>query len=409
MSGDAPDVPAGSPAMRAMGPVEFVAFVALSLVVGAAAVDLFLPALLPIGADFALDGNRSQIVIAAYLLGVGAPQLLLGPVSDCYGRRPVLIGGLLTFLAGSVLGAIAPDFSTLLAARVLQGVGAGAQRVVTFSIVRDHYAGPHMTRVMSLAMSVVLVEPIIAPMLGQAILLAGSWRWLMGVVGLVAAVMLGWVALRLEESLPGGPRGSLSLRAVLADYRTVVTTREAIVSMAVCGLVMGAHMGFLSSAPAIFQITFGAGLQFTLLLAAVSLAMSAASLANAGLARRIGNVVLVRRTLLGVVIVNAAALALAAAGEFTLPMFLAIQAGNMFAFGVLLPNLTAMSVNPLGHIAGTASSVYGFVSTTVGAVLGGIIGQCFDGSVRPVFAAYVLLAAAALATLRLTGSRRRAG
>lgn len=382
-----------------MGPVEFVAFVALSLVVGAVAVDLVLPALLPIGNEFGLAGaNASQAVIAVYLLGVGFPQLLLGPLSDCYGRRPILIAGLLIFLAGSVLGAFAPDFNTVLAARLLQGIGAGAQRVVTFSIVRDHFAGPQMTRVMSLAMSVVLLEPIVAPMLGQLILLAGSWRWLMGAVGLVAAGMLVWVWLHLEESVPGGPRGRLSPRAVVADYRSVVTTREAVVSMLVCGLVMGAHLGFLSSAQAIFQITFGVGLGFTLLLAAVSLAMSAASLANARLARSVGSAALIRRTLGGVVGINAAALALAAAGSVPLPLFLAVQACNMFAFGLLLPNLTAMSMNPLGHIAGTASSMYGFVSTTVGAVLGGIIGQCFDGSVRPLLAAYVLLALAAFAT-----------
>lgn len=388
-----------------MGPVEFVAFVALSLVVGAVAVDLVLPALLPIGHEFGLTGtNPSQAVIAVFLLGVGFPQLVLGPLSDCYGRRPVLIAGLLIFLAGSVLGAVAPDFPTLLAARLLQGIGAGAQRVVTFSIVRDHHSGAQMARVMSLAMSVVLLEPIVAPMLGQLILLMGSWRWLMAAVGLVAACMLVWVVLRLEESVPGGPRGAVPLRAVLADYRTVVRTREAILSMLVCGLVMGAHLGFLSSAQAIFQITFGAGLGFTLLLAAVSLAMSVASLANARLARHIGNAVLIRRTLLGVVGINAAALALAVTRDLPLPLFLVVQACNMFAFGLLLPNLTAMSMNPLGHIAGTASSMYGFVSTTVGAVLGGIIGQCFDGSVRPLFAAYVLLGLAGLAAMM---SRRR--
>lgn len=396
------DAPLDAPAARAMGPVEFVAFVALSLVVGAVAVDLVLPALLPIGADFALEGNQSQAVIAVFLLGVGVPQLILGPLSDCYGRRPVLIGGLLVFLAGSVLGALAPDFHTLLAARLLQGAGAGAQRVVTFSIVRDHYAGPQMTKVMSLAMSVVLLEPIIAPMLGQLILLAGSWRWLMGLVGLVAAGMLVWVVLRFQESLPGGPRGWGSLRAIFGDYRTVLATREALASMLVCGLVMGAHLGFLSSAQAIFQITFDAGLRFTLLLAAVSLAMSSASLLNARLARHIGNTALIRCTLLGVLGVNALALVLAMASELALPAFLAVQAGNMFAFGLLLPNLTARSMNPLGHIAGTASSMYGFLSTTVGAVLGGIIGQCFDGSVRPLHAAYVLVAMMALVTLRIT-------
>ncbi len=405
MDGKACDAPAGTRVARAMGPVEFVTFVALSLVVGAVAVDLVLPALLPIGNEFGLAGtNSSQAVIAVFLLGVGFPQLVLGPLSDCCGRRPILIAGLLIFLAGSVLGAVAPDFRILLAARLLQGIGAGAQRVVTFSIVRDHFAGPQMARVMSLAMSVVLLEPLVAPMLGQLILLFGGWRWLMAVVGGVAACMLGWVALRLEESVPGGPRGAVSLRSVIADYRTVLGTREAMVSMLVCGLVMGSHLGFLSSAQGIFQITYGAGLGFTLLLAAVSLAMSAASLANARLVRRVGSAALIRRMLFGVVGINAAALAVALARDFPLPAFLVVQTCNMFAFGLLLPNLTAMSMNPLGHIAGTASSMYGFVSVTVGASLGGAVGQCFDGSVRPLLAAYVLLAAAGLGAMK---SRRR--
>lgn len=388
---------------------EFIAFVSLSLVVGALGVDMLLPALLPIGTDFVLDDNRSQAVIAVFLLGVGFPQLLLGPLSDCYGRRPVLLGGLVVFLAGSVLGAVAPDFHTLLAARLLQGIGAGAQRVAIFSIMRDHFAGAHMTRVMSLAMSVLLLEPIVAPMFGQLILLAASWRWLLGAMGCAAAMMLCWAGLRLHESLPGGPRGTFSPRAVAAGYRAVCATREAVVSMIVCGLVMGAHLGFLSTAQAIFQITYAVGLRFTLLLAVVSLAMSAAALVNTRLASRAGSAVLIQRTLLGVAGANAVALIWATIGELALPAFLLIQAGNMFAFGLLLPNLTALSMNSLGHVAGTASSMYGFVSTTLGAALGGIVGLCFDGSVRPLHAAYVLLAAAALATLRLTGFLRRAG
>jgi len=227
------------------------------------------------------------------------------------------------------------------------------------------------------------------------------------VVGLGAAGMLCWVWLRLEESLPGGPRGTISLRVVLADYRSVVATREAIAGMLVSGLVLGAHLGFLSSAQAIFQITYSAGLRFTLLLAGVSLAMSAASLLNARLARRMGGGELIRRSLLGVIAVNAAGFAAAFAGvvPLPLPLFLAVQACNMFAFGLLLPNLTAMSMNRLGSIAGTASSMYGFVSITIGAALAAVIGQCFDGSVRPLLAAYVLLALAAFATLHLAWPR----
>lgn len=392
-----------------MGPAEFVAFVALSLVAGAVAVDMMLPALLPLGEDLGLaDSNRGQAVIAVFVLGVGASQLLFGPLSDRYGRRPLFIAGVLLLVAGSAAGALAQDFQALLVARLLQGIGAGAQRVVTFSVVRDLHAGPRMTRVMSLAMAVVLLEPIVAPLLGQLILLFASWRWIVAAVAVVGGISLGWALWRLEESLPVARRRSLSPRSLVAAYRTVVRTRVAFVCMIVCGLVMGAHLGFLSSAQAIFQRTFDAGLHFTPLLALVSLAMSAAAFANARLVRRFGSAELIRAALYVLVTVSTVALALAVAGRITLPVFLAVQACNMFVFGMLLPNLTAMSMNPLGSIAGTASSMFGFVSMTVGALLGGLVGQFFDGTLRPVLGAYVILGVTALLVLRHLGREEEA-
>jgi MFS transporter, DHA1 family, multidrug resistance protein len=391
----------------AMGGFEFVAFIALSMASGALAVDLMLPTLHAIGEDFGLaNANRSQAVIAVFVLGMGVPQLLFGPVSDRFGRRPVILGGLVVFVLGGAAAALAPDFPSLLVARLLQGLGAGAQRVVTLSIVRDRHSGPHMAHAMSLVMTVLLLEPIISPLLGQLVLAAGSWRWVVGTVALAGSAMLTWALLRLEESLPFQARRSISPRSVAAAYRTVATSGAAFGYMLALGLVMGAHMGFLTSAQAIFQTTFGAGLRFAPLLAALSFVTCGAAFANARLVRRYGSPRLIRAAFAALAANNLLALGAAAADAANLPVFLLLQACSMFAFGVLVPNLTAMAMSPLGSIAGTASSMVGFLSTTLGGLLGFAVGQLFDGTIRPVLAGYVIMSVAALLVVSRGGRGR---
>jgi len=391
---------AGAPAAPVMGAGEFVAFVAVGLVVGAITVDLMLPALHAIGNEFGLaHANLSQAVIAVLLFGVGPAQLLFGPLSDRYGRRPMFLLGLLIFLGGSVIAALAPTFETLLAGRLLQGFGAGAVRVVTFSIARDRHAGLQLAHVLSLAMTGLLFEPVVAPMLGQLLLMFGSWRWLLATVAAVGAATLAWAWWRLDESLAHGDRRAISPASLFAAYRTVATTPAAVAGILVFGLVMGAQLGFLSSAQGIFQVTYGVGMRFTPLLALVSLATAAASFTNARLVRRHGSRRLVRYALCALVVVNAVALALAAAGAASLPVFLLLQACGMFAFGLLLPNLTAMVMNPLGSIAGTAASVFGFVSTMIAAPISFVVGLLFDGTIRPVAGAYALIGVLALLIL----------
>jgi MFS transporter, DHA1 family, multidrug resistance protein len=396
---DRPDgeVADGAPAMGAtvpvapvMGTAEFVAFIAAGLVVGAVAVDLMLPALRAIGDEFGLArANLSQSIIAVLLLGLGPAQLLFGPLSDRYGRRPMFIVGLLIFLGGSVIAALAPTFEALLVGRLLQGFGAGAVRVVTLSIARDRHGGVQLARVMSLAMSGLLLEPVLAPMLGQVLLNLGSWRWLLATVAGVGGATLAWTWLRLGESLPHGRRRTISPASLAAAYRTVATTRAAVVGIPVFGLVVGAQLGYLSSAQGIFQVTYGAGNHFTPLLALVSSATVIASLANARLVRRHGSRCLIHLALGALVVANAATLGLNAVGSASLPVFMLLQACGMFAFGLLLPNLTAMVMSPLGSIAGTAASVFGFVSTTIAAPISFLVGFLFDGTIRPVAGAYV--------------------
>lgn len=391
----------------AMGGAELVAFVAVSMAVGAMATDLMLPSLRAISDDFGLaNANRSQAVIAAFMLGMGVPQLVFGPVSDRYGRRPVLLGGAVVFVLGGLLAALAQDFSALLAARLLQGLGAGAQRVVTLSIVRDRYSGVHIARAMSLAMAVLLLEPVVAPMLGQALLVSASWRSIVVATALAGSGALTWALLRLDESLPPPARRSIAPAAVAAAYRTVLAHPSAFPHMLAFGLVMGAHLGFLSSAQGIFEGTFDAGLRFTPMLGALSLVTSGAAFASSRLVRRLGSSRLIRTALAAMVVVNSVALGAAFAGATTLPLFLLGQACSMLAFGLLVPNLSAMAMAPLGSMAGTASSMLRFLSTTLGALLGFGVGQMFDGTVRPVLAGYALLSALALAVIARSAGKR---
>ena len=383
-----------------MGDGEFVGFIAVGLVVGAVAVDLMLPALRAIGEEFRLShANLSQAVIAVLLFGIGPAQLLFGPLSDRYGRRPLFLFGLLIFLGGSLIAAAATSFKMLLIGRMLQGFGAGGVRVVTFSIARDRHAGLKLAHVMSLAMTAMLFEPALAPMLGQLLLSVGSWRWLVAVVGVVGAGALIWAWLRLHESPSRVEQRVVSAGSLLSAYRLVATTPAAVAGIPVFGLVAGAQLGYLSSAQGIFQVTYGTGLGFTPLLAVVSLTTATASFANARLMRRYGSHRLILNALWVLVIANAVAFVLATVGCAPLPVFMFLQACAMFGFGLLLPNLTAMVMSPLGSIAGTAASVFGFVSTSIAALISFVVGYLFDGTIRPVTGAYVLVGVLSLLIL----------
>jgi len=385
---------------------EFVGFIAACMALNALSIDIMLPALPDLNADFALpDPNQSQGVIAIYLVGMGLSQLFYGPLSDRFGRRPVLIGGLALFSLAGILSAFTESFFTLLAARFLQGVGAGAPRVVAFSLARDTYSGPQLGRVLSLAVMLFMAVPILAPSLGQLILLVAPWRWVFGALVLGGGLMLAWTLLRLQETLPVNRRRSISPAAVLESFRITMTTRAAVGYTLALGLVMGAMMGFIISAQRIFMDIFGTGGSFTLLFALIALAMSVAAFTNSRLVMRFGMRHLVIIGLSALILLNAAHLALVWLTTESLAVFVLMQASSMFMFGFLGANLNTLAIEPLGHVAGTGSSAIGFFTTVSGALLGFSIGQLFNGSVVPLTLAYVVLGLAALTIVLLTEPR----
>ena len=386
-----------------MGFVELVAFLAITMALNALAIDVVLPGLPALGADLGVhEDNRRQLVIVAYLIGMGASQLVQGPLADRIGRRPTLLLGLAIYSAAGLASALAPSFGVLIAARVAQGLGAGAPRVVAVSIARDRYRGPEMARVMSLVMMVFMVVPILAPTVGQAILLIAPWRWIFGVLALAGIAIGVWTHLRLTETLAPAHRRPLSPRAIGRGFVEVARTRATLIPTLAMTFTAGALMAFVTSAQQIFQDTYGAGRGFTLLFAVIAVTMSVGSFANSRMVRVIGPAALARRALHVLIAAATLQAALALTGHLPLGMFEGLQAIVMLCFGFTGSNLNAIAMEPMGHLAGTASSVIGAVTTIGGAVIGGAIGGMYDGTPVPLVIGTVLLGVCARLILMLS-------
>ncbi len=364
---------------------EFVALIAMMMALNALAIDAMLPALPAIGDALAVaNENSRQWVITAYLLGFGTAQLIYGPLADRYGRKPILMVGLSLYVLFSVLAAFAPTFELLIAARVATGLGAASLRVLAVSIVRDRYSGRTMARVMSLSFLVFLGVPIIAPTLGQLVLTVAPWPWIFGVLALAGGAFMLWAALRLPETLHPENRMPIRVGRIASAFREAVTHRQAIGYTLAMTCITGALFGFINSSQQIFFDVFEAPGLFTTVFAMVAGGIAVASLLNARLVERLGSRLISHTALLGFIVMAAIHSAVNLAGLETIWTFALLQGLTMFCFGLIAGNFGSMAMEPMGHIAGTASSAQGFISTTAGSTLGFLIGQQFDGSATPM-------------------------
>ena len=228
-----------------MGFPEFVVVIASIMALNPLAMDMMLPALPNIASAFHITiANEPQAVLSTFVIGFGVGQFIMGPLSDRFGRRPVLIDGMALYCIASVLAITASSFETLLLARVLQGLGTSATRVIATSIVRDCYAGRRMASVMSLAMMVFIAVPVIAPSLGQAVMLLTQWRGIFIVLMLYGVLALIWSAQRMPETLPVSERRSLAIRDVLGAFRQTVTNRQTMGYALAAGGVLGVAVRF---------------------------------------------------------------------------------------------------------------------------------------------------------------------
>jgi DHA1 family bicyclomycin/chloramphenicol resistance-like MFS transporter len=392
---------------RPMGFPEFVVVIASIMALNPLAMDMMLPALPNIRSAFALaDPNHPQLVLSIFLFGFGIGQFAMGPLSDRFGRRPILLGGMVLYALASLLAIGAPSFETLLLARALQGLGTSATRVIATSIVRDCYAGRRMASVMSLAMMVFIAVPVIAPSFGQAVLILAQWRGIFVVLMLYGVIALIWSALRMPETLPVEMRKSLAVREVLAAFRQTITNRQTIGYALACGGVWGAMFAFVFTSQQVFTDIFKLGRYFPLAFAAIASGVAIAGFLNSRIVGRVGMRVISHGALAGFALVAVAMLVAEKTGMLPLPLFMLLSALMMFFFGLMMANFTALAMEPHGHIAGTASSLYGSITTLLGIGVGMLIGQSYDGTLLPFSVGFFICALVALAIAAVTEKGR---
>jgi DHA1 family bicyclomycin/chloramphenicol resistance-like MFS transporter len=296
-----------------------------------------------------------------------------------------------------VIAVSAQSFETLLLARALQGIGTSATRVIATSIVRDCYAGRRMASVMSLAMMVFIAVPVIAPSFGQAVMLLTQWRGIFVVLMLYGVLALIWSALRMPETLPMSERKSLAIRDVLAAYRQTVTNRQTLGYALAAGCVMGALFAFVFCSQQVFTGIYGLGRYFPIAFAGIAVGTAFGGFFNARFVGKVGMRVISHGALVAFALVAGTLLVAAKLAMLPLPLFMALSALMMFAFGLMIANFTALAMEPQGHIAGTASSLYGSITTLLGIGIGTTIGQDYDGTLLPFAFGFFLCTLAALA------------
>jgi DHA1 family bicyclomycin/chloramphenicol resistance-like MFS transporter len=370
-----------------------------------------LPALGDIGEAFAIENaNDRQLVVVIYLLCAGIAQLFWGPLMDRFGRRPVLLGALACYLIGSLLSVVAMSYSTLLVARAFQGLTTAAARVAAVAIVRDVSSGRRMAEIMSLSASVFMLVPILAPSVGQGILLvAPSWRWVFVVLLVYGLTMAAWAFFRVPETLKPENRIPLRPARIANSYLEVIRNPVTLGYTLASTAVFGGFFGFISSSEQIFVETFHLGALFPVAFGSVSIAMTAATLLNSRLVGRLGMRRLSHVAVVGLLAVNGVHVLIASVFGETLWIFLALMGAAFFCMGLTMANFNALALEPLGHVAGAASAGFGFSTTTGSALLGGLIGHFYDGTATPVVLGLALSGGAALAIILITEKGRLFG
>jgi DHA1 family bicyclomycin/chloramphenicol resistance-like MFS transporter len=384
-------------AKRAISRPEFIALMAALMALNALAIDVMLPALPYMGEALGIsEENERQFVISSYMFGFGVAQLAFGPLSDRFGRRAPLLVGMGIYIIAAIAAAFSPTFGVLLALRFVQGLGAAATRVIATSVVRDTYSGRAMAEVMSLTFMVFMAIPIIAPGIGQVLLLTGPWQTIFIFMGGLALASALWAWFRLPETLAPENRRALDIRVILDGFRIVFTNRAAI-SYGLAGMFLfGALFGFISSSQQIYVDLYGLGVYFPVAFAAMAGLMAISSFLNSRIVRRFGMRRLSHFAVCVYTVFAAIWLTLSLIGFMPLWLFFTLLAIIMFMFGWAASNMNSLSMEPLGRVAGTASSVFGFIQTVGGAIIGSYIGQQFNGTVIPIATGYFLMGAAAL-------------
>ncbi|MFM2301426.1 MAG: hypothetical protein RLZZ84_1162 [Pseudomonadota bacterium] len=390
-----------------IGEREFIVLMAMMMSLQALCIDAMLPALGEIARDLAVpDPNQRQLVVAVFLFAAGFGSLVPGALADRYGRRPVLMGSFVAYAVLAVGCALVRDFTTLLVLRALQAITSAGLSVLPGAIIRDRFGGDRMARAMSTISVVFMLVPMIAPSYGQAVMLVAGWRWIFGGMAVMAAVIGGWTYLRLPETLHPEYRQPIAAGPIARNMMQAATNRAAMGYVLGGALLSAALFGYINSAQQLIAEHFGAGARFPLIFALMAGGMALANFSNARIVERFGARRVSHAALLGFIAVSAAQVVQATAGGETVWQFIPLMGANICLMGFIGANFGSIALQPFARTAGAASSFQAFIRMAAGSLLGGLIGQAFDGSARPLAIALLCCGVVTLTLVLITENGR---
>lgn len=377
---------------------------------GPLTIDMYLPALPEIVDDLGTTEPLVQLTLTGTLLGLGLGQLVIGPFSDAVGRRRPLILGTILHVLTSVLCMLAWDITVLGILRVLQGVGAAAAAVVAMAAVRDLFEGRAAATMLSRLMLVMGAAPILAPSLGSAVLLAGSWRWVFGALAVLGAGLIVVAAFGLPETLPPERRRSGGVRQILSAYKAILGDAAFVVLTLVAGLAFGTIFAYVSGSSFVLQHEYGLNQQeFGLVFGLGAIALIGATQLNPVLLRwlrpeRIVFGGLAGTTAAGLVLTTLEVAHLGGLAGFLAPLFVMLA-----GLALVMPNTPALALSRHGEAAGTAAAVLGAIQFGLGSLLAPLVGLLgndgtavavvMTGATTVAFLAFVTLTVRGRATI----------
>jgi len=386
---------------------EFLALMAAATAVTAIAIDAMLPALNQVRDHFGLQDNPASTaaIVSVFLGAMGLGQLIYGPLSDRFGRKPILTFGLILYVVAGIAATYAPSFGFLLAARFVWGLGSAAPRIVSRAILRDRFSGDALSRALAIVVAIFLIAPTLAPLIGQAVLNLGSWRYTFAVGPVFAMLVLLWSS-RLEETLDPEDRRSIAPGKIAEAIWTILKTPSALGSAIALTALTAAFIPYLASSERIFGKIYDRGDEFFLWFALTGAIMAGFTLAAERIVRRIGTARTIRGWLYALFASAAVfvTVSLLTDGVPDFYLFYVMTLAVVAADTAVVPLLTATALEDVGHVAGTAVSTVGALSLFGGSLLSGFIDQAIDDTVTPFALGY--LVASAIAIVAVAWARR---
>ena len=376
---------------------EFIALIAFLFSLIAIGTDMMLPALNLIANDLGLQtNNQAQLIITVFLLGTGLGQLISGPLSDTYGRKIVLCTGISLFILASIAAIITSNFFMLLTARFIQGLGISAPRAAGTAMVRDLYNGRKLARVISLAMMIFVLAPAISPLIGQYLIILFGWQSIFIACAFAGLIAFVWLLIRQKETLIIENRNPFLISNLIQGYKTVFTNKRVMISTLVQALVLGGLFSYIASSPQVFSDWLNAENKFPLYFCGIALFSALSNILNAFLVEKLGMWFLSTCAIGFNMIFSMVTLMIyyleLIPNLLHLPVFIIWSSVLLFTMAMSVGNLMALAMEPVGHIAGLASSIIGSTSTFISIIIAMIIGMLFNGTGLPLITGVTILA-----------------